>query len=59
MRDVAGHEDQIERPFARDLVGNVDVAALGVLDIGDLHSRQCPLRSPFLQRPKSVVDRTA
>jgi hypothetical protein len=28
MRDVAGDEDEIERAFAGDLVGDVDVAAL-------------------------------
>src|SRR3989442_2780118 len=30
VRDPARHDDEIERPLADDLVGNVDVAALGV-----------------------------
>jgi hypothetical protein len=52
MRDVAGHEDQIDWAVAGDLIGNVDVAALGVLDIGDFHGPECPLGSSIVQRPK-------
>ena len=50
MRDVAGDEDEIERPLAGDLVGDVDVTALCVLDVRDFHAEQCPLRRPFVQR---------
>src|SRR3982074_1737342 len=37
MRNVAGDEDEIERAFAGDLVGDIDVAALCVLNVRDLH----------------------
>src|SRR5438105_8839153 len=39
-RDVAGDEDEIERAATADLVGDVDVAASGVLRLGDLHATQ-------------------
>ncbi len=50
MRDVAGDEDEIERAVARDLIGDVDVAAPRVLDVRNFHGRQCPPQSWFLQR---------
>ena len=49
MRDVARDEYEVERPLAGDLVGDVDVAALRVLNVGKLHSdsvcRFRPLRN--------------
>jgi len=55
MRDVAGDEDEIERAFAGDLVGDIDVAALCVVNVRDFHREQCPPRSSFVQRPKMVA----
>ena len=46
MRDVRRDEDEIERPLTRDLVGDVDVAALGVKRFGRLH-RKSLRRSRF------------
>ena len=37
VRDVARDEHEVERPLAGDLVGDVDVAALRVLNVGGLH----------------------
>jgi hypothetical protein len=37
VRDEARHEDEIERAVARHLVGNPDVAAVGVVSLG-LHA---------------------
>jgi hypothetical protein len=47
MRDVAGNEDEIEGAFAADLVGDVDLAALCVLNVRDFHGEQCPPQSSF------------
>jgi len=55
MRDVAGDEDKIERAFAADLVGDVDLAALRILNVRDFHGEQCLPRSSFVQRPKKVA----
>src|SRR5207248_8493140 len=33
VRDPAGHDDEIERAIAYDLVGDVDVTALGVAGV--------------------------
>jgi hypothetical protein len=38
VRDEARHEHEIERPLARHLVGDVDVAALRVADRAALHA---------------------
>jgi hypothetical protein len=35
VRDVARSEDEIERPVPRDLVGDVEVAALRVMRLGN------------------------
>ena len=40
VRHPAGDEDQIQRPFADDLVGDVDVAALRVSRLG-CHDPKC------------------
>src|SRR5919201_6924212 len=42
MRDVAGHEDQIERTFARHLVRDVDIAAPCVPCLGRFTRRVWP-----------------
>src|SRR5215210_40764 len=39
VRDPAGNVDEIERPLAHDLVGDVDVAASGVARLGRRHPR--------------------
>jgi hypothetical protein len=52
MCHVTGHENQIEGAFSADLVGDVDVATLGVLDLGDIHWDSVPLRSPSVQYPE-------
>ena len=54
MSDVAGDEDEIERAFAADLVGDVDLAALCVKNVRDFHGEQCLPRTFFAQRPKKV-----
>jgi hypothetical protein len=57
MRDVAGDKDEIERAFAGDLVGDVDVAALCVLNVRDFHGdsvrpsrRRCNVRKRWAVR---------
>jgi hypothetical protein len=52
MRDVARDEDEIERAFTRDLVGDVEVAAPCVLNVRDFQGEQCPPRPSSVQCPK-------
>jgi hypothetical protein len=60
IRDVAGHEDQIEG-FARDLVGNVDVAAQRVaVPVSPPAQSLAPLRrSEQAVAPTSVIHKRA
>ena len=37
VRETAGHDDHVDRAVAEHLVGDVHVAAPGVLDRGDVH----------------------
>ena len=37
VRDPAHDEDEVERPVADDLIGDVDVAAARVMRLGDLN----------------------
>jgi hypothetical protein len=62
MRNEAGHEPQVNYAVPEDLIGNVDIAALGVADrrrdeisppkiqfvenIAGTFKRWCPLRFP-------------
>jgi hypothetical protein len=50
MCDVPGDEDEIEWAFAADLVGDVDVAALCVLNVRDIHADSVRPILSFVQR---------
>jgi hypothetical protein len=38
VTDEAGDEDEVERPLACDLIGDIGVAALRILDVREFHS---------------------
>ena len=46
VRDITGHEDDVERTVARDLVGDVDVAAPGVPRLRNVHLTEVSATRP-------------
>src|SRR5437879_9984654 len=53
--DVAGNENEVDGDFAGDLVGDVDVTALRVVDLGDFHGEQSATRPSPAQRSVTRV----